>query len=114
MPDDTQKWSSAGIGIATLATILAAATSAGVFAIAGRQESYPEWARGISALLATISLLAYLVVVVFSLAALFRETHSAKRAQIVLAAGAVFVQVYTAVFAVLLVIYSQLFQRIGG
>ena len=109
MLDGFQKWDSAAIGIATFATILAAATSAGIFAVAGRQESYSEWTRAVAAFLVTGSLLAYLAVLVSSLATLFRETQLASRTQIVFTSVAVFLQAYTAVIAVFLVIYSQLF-----
>lgn len=57
----------------------------------------------------TISLLAYLAVLLFGMAALFRETQDDRKAQIVLTASATFVQAYTAVLAVFLVIYSRLF-----
>ena len=109
MPEGHQKWDSLGIGIATFATILAAATSAGIFAVAGRQENYPEWTLALTAILATVSLLGYLFVTVFALATLFRETPQAKRTQTVLTSFAVVVQTYSAVIAVFLVIYSQFF-----
>lgn len=108
MPDTPQKWNAAGIGISTFATILAAATSAGIFAVAGRQESYTEWERIAAASLVTGSLLAYLAVLFFGLAALFRETQAARRADTVKTAIAVLTQANTAVFAAFLVIYSQL------
>ncbi len=73
MQNNVQNWDSAVLGIATFATILAAATSAGIFAVTARQESYPEWARVVAASLTAISLLAYVATVTFSMA-----TFSAK------------------------------------
>jgi len=109
MPDSQRNWDSTGIGIITFATILAAATAAGVFAVTGRQDSYPEWTRAAAASMVTISLLAYLAVLLFGMAALFRDTQDDRKAQIVLTASAVFVQAYSAVLSVFLVIYSRLF-----
>ena len=108
MPDGWQKWDSASIGIATFTTILAAATSAGIFAVAGRQESYPEWARAAAATLVTISLLAYFTVLVFSLASLFREGQMERRALALWTASAVIAQAYTSVLAAFLLLYSKL------
>ncbi len=112
MQNSEQNWGSAGIGIASFATILAAAVSAGIFAVATRQESYPEWGRVLAASLGTISLLAYVAVLTFGLSTLFRETQAVRRARAIWSVVAVFVQAYTAVLAVALLIYSPLLDRI--
>ena len=109
MPDSTRNWDSIGIGIITFATILAAATAAGIFAVAGQQDSYPEWARAVAAPMVTLSLLAYLAVLLFGMTTLFRERKDDRKAQIVLTARAAFLQAYSAVLSVFLVIYSRLF-----
>lgn len=108
MPDGWQKWDSANLGIATFTTILAAAVSAVIFAVAERQESYPEWARAAAATLVALSLLAYFAVLVFSLASLFREDLAERRALTLWTASAAIAQAYTAVLAAFLLLYSQL------
>ena len=64
--------------------------------------------------LATISLLAYLGVVLFGLNALLGKFQTGQREQIVRAAYAVFVQSYTAVLAAGIVIYFPYMERILG
>ena len=112
MQNSVQNWDSAVLGIATFATILAAATSAGIFAVTARQESYPEWARVVAASLTAISLLAYVATITFSMATLFRETQAAQRAIAAWTAIAVLAQTYTALLAAAVLIYFPLLERI--
>ena len=112
MQNGAPNWDSVSIGIITFATIMAAATSAGIFAVAAREESYPEGISVLAALLVTISLLAYLFVLFSSLRALFLETQAARRAQVIKTSYAVFAQAYTAVIAASLLIYSPLLERV--
>lgn len=112
--DDMENWHSVGIGIVTFATILAAATAAGIFAVAARQEGYSDWARGLAAFAVTISLLAYAAVVVNGIATLFRESQTERKGVALNAAKAVYVQSYSAVFAAVLMIYFPLLERIPG
>ena len=114
MQSGAQNWDSAAIGIATFATILAAATSAGIFAVAARQESYPEWAKVAAASLTAISLLAYVASVTFSMSTLFRETQAAQRAIAAWTAIAVLAQTYTALLAAAVLIYFPLLERVRG
>jgi len=102
-------WESASVGIATFAAILAAATSAGIFAVISglftpEAEGYPTWLKGSVAFLAVTSLLAYLFTLASSLAVYFRRTPDLRRTVFRNAAVAVFVQAYVAVLAVLLII----------
>lgn len=114
---DAQNWGTVSVGIVTFATILAAATSAGIFAVSeelfgSEQTIYPEWMRLLVMILAMASLLAYLIVLVFGLPANFRRTQAARRAEVRNAAGAVFVQAYTAVTAAVLIVLAQLSEEI--
>lgn len=114
---DTQNWGTVSVGIITFATILVAATSAGIFAVSeelfGYEKTiYPEWMRLLVMILAMASLLAYLVVLVFGLPAIFRKTQAARRTAVSNAAGAVFVQSYTAVTAAVLIVLAQLSEEI--
>lgn len=116
---DTQNWGSLSIGIVTFATILAAATSAGIFAVAAElfgseQSKYTEGVRLLVTVLATASLLAYMSVVVFGLATPFRRTQAARRAEAINTVISVSVQTYTAVIAAVLVILPPLFEEILG
>ena len=114
---DTQNWGSVSVGIITFATILAAATSAGIFAIAEElfgleQTVYPEWMRLLVMSLATASLLAYLAVLGFGLAVLFRRTQASRRMEAINVAIAVVAQSYTAVSAAVLIVLFQLSKEI--
>ena len=114
---DTQNWGTVSVGIITFATILAAATSAGIFAVSeelfGSGEAiYPGWMRLLVMILAMASLLADLVVMVFGLPAIFRRTQAARRIAVRNAAGAAFVQAYTAVTAAVLIVLAQLSEEI--
>ncbi len=114
MPNNEPDWGSASIGIATFATILAAAASAGIFAVTARQESYSELTRSLAASLSTISLLAYAAVLTFSLAALFGKPQAARRALALWAARAVLAQAYTVALAVILLLHFPLLDRMSG
>lgn len=114
MQNGEQNWGTAGIAIASMATILAAAVSAGIFAVLTQQDKYPELTRWSAAVLATTSLVAYVFVLLFGMAALLRETQKARRTQAARCAAAVFVQGYAAVFAITLIIYFPLLERIRG
>ena len=114
---DTQNWGSVSVGIITFATILAAATSAGIFAIAEElfgleQTVYQEWMRLLVMSLATASLLAYLAVLGFGLAVLFRRTQASRRMEAINVAIAVVAQSYTAVSAAVLIVLFQLSKEI--
>ena len=113
MPSNTQNWGSVGIGIATFARVLAAATAAGIFAVTTTQNNYPEWTRITLASLVSISLVAYLAVLLSGMAALFRQTLAAQRAVIAGSASAAFVQVYSAVLAAILLILFPLLGKIS-
>ena len=112
MQNSVRNWDSAGIGIVAFATALAVATAAGVFAVKGLGDDLSTLTTVLATLLATISLLAYLAVVVFGLNALLGETETGQREQIVRATYAVFVQAYTAVLAAGVVIYFPILERI--
>ena len=105
-------WESTGLGIIAFATVLAVAIAAGIFASKELEAGLPVLTTVLAMFLATISLIAYLVVVVFGLATIFRQFKSAKRAQIVIAATAVFVQAYAAVLAAGVVVYFPLLERV--
>ena len=114
---DVHDWNSVSIGIITFATILVAATSAGIFAISDRllrpeQASYPEWLLIQVGFLAVISLFAYLAVLASGIAALFRKTQAAKRAEFRNTAIAVLLQAFTASVAAVLIILSPLLKEI--
>lgn len=114
MQNSEQNWGAAGLAIASLATILAAAVSAGIFAVATQQDSYSELTRWSAVILATTSLVAYVFVLLFGMAALLRETPAAQRMQAARCAAAVFVQGYSAVLAITLIIYFPTLERIRG
>ncbi|MYC35967.1 MAG: hypothetical protein F4X66_03520 [Chloroflexi bacterium] len=112
MPNSEQNWGTACIGIITFATVLAAATSAGIFAVTARQENYSEWVRALAAFLVIVSLLAYAFVTVFGLATLFRETSAEQRTEAARTARSAFVQSYSAVLAAILLILFPLLERV--
>ena len=84
MQNSPRNWDSAGIGRVAFSTALAVATAAGVFAVKGLGDGLPTLTTVLATLLATISLLAYLAVVLFGLNALLgeirqdRENNSSK------------------------------------
>lgn len=114
---DAQNWGSVGIGIITFATILAAATSAGIFAVAAELFSpdpslYPENIQLLITILAIASLLSYVAVVAFGLVSLFRRTQPARRSAAARTAYAASVQTYTAVVAATITVLFPLLERI--
>ena len=112
MQDSVRNWDSAGIGIVSFATALAVATAAGVFVVKELEESLPAFTTVLATLLATVSLLAYLAVVLFGLNALLGEFQARQREQIVRASLAVFAQVYTAVLTAGILIYFPLLESL--
>ena len=110
---DTQNWASVSLGIVTTATILAAATSAGIFAVSSglfgsAKGGYPEWLKELSAFLAIISLLSYGAVLVFGLAAPFLRPEEAQRGEALKSAAALYTQAFSAIIAAVLIIFAQL------
>ena len=104
-PGGSRNWAALSIAIVSLATILAAATSAGIFAAAAvlfgtAEVSYPGWLRLIVMLLAVFSLAAYAVAMSFGLAAPLLGDHGAQRTGTLGAAALVLLQAYAAVAAV--------------
>lgn len=115
---DTRNWESVSVGILTLATILAAATSAGIFAVAAElfhpsDAGYPGWLRLMAMFLAMASLSAYVIAVASGFASLFRRSPASGIAVTRLAAVWVFVQAYTAVTAALFIIFYQTLEEIS-
>ena len=106
-----RNWDSAGVGIVAFATALAVATAAGVFAVKELEDGLPALTTVLATFLATVSLLAYLVVVLFGLNTLLGESQGTQRERIVRAAYAFFTQAYTAVLAAGVVIYFPLLER---
>ena len=110
---DMRNWASVSLGIVTTATILAAATSAGIFAVSSGlfgspKEGYPEWLKELSAFLAIISLLSYGAVLVFGLAAPFLSPHEAQKGEALKSAAALYAQAFSAIIAAVLIIFAQL------
>ena len=114
MQNSTRNWDSAGVGIVAFATALAIATAAGVFAVKELEGGLPALTTVLATFLATVSLLAYLAVVLFGLNTLLGEFQATQRERIVRAAYAFFTQAYTAVLAAGVVIYFPLLERIRG
>ena len=112
MQNSVRNWDSAGLGIIAFATALAVASAAGIFAVRQFDSSLSQMTMVLATILATISLVAYLFVVLFGLASLFRQLQVAQRNQIVRAARAVFVQAYAAVLSIGIVMYFPLLERI--
>ena len=119
-PGDSRNWASLSLGIVTLATILAAATSAGIFAASpalfGAMQGvvYPGWLRLFIMLLAVFSLTAYAIALGFGLTApLFRNQDTQRTGSIVTAAF-VLIQAYAAVSAVFLILIYHLFKETQG
>ena len=113
MQNSLRNWDSTGIGIVAFATALAVATAAGIFAVKEFEEGIPWITTILAMLLATISLVSYLLVVLFSVATLLRESQNEQREQIVKAAFSVFAQAYAAVFAAGVIIYFPLLEGIA-
>ena len=116
-PGGSRNWAALSIAIVSLATILAAATSAGIFAAAAAlfgtaEVSYPGWLRLLIILLAGLSLTAYAVALGFGLASPFFGDPGAQRARALGSAVLVLLQAYTAVAAVFLMLIYHLFQEI--
>ena len=108
-----QGFVSAGIGISTLATGLAAATSVGIFSVSsGLDPAIGIWPEVIATFLALVSLSIYPAVLVFGLASLFRRRQEAQHKETRWAAVFVFIQGYTAVIAVLTVIVPRIYEVI--
>ena len=112
MRNSAMNWESVGLGIIAFATVLAVAIAAGIFAAKELEAGLPVLTTVLAMFLATISLIAYLLVVLFGLATIFRVIQSEKRAQIVNAATAVFAQAYTAVLAAGVVVYFPLLEKV--
>lgn len=112
MQNSARSWDSAGLGIIAFATALGVATAAGIFAVREFDDSLPEMTTVLATVLATISLVAYLFVVLFGLAALLRDFQIAQKNEIVRAVRAVFLQAYTAVLAAGIVMYFPLLERL--
>lgn len=115
---DSRNWTSVGIGVVTVATIMAAATAAGIFAAPPQwladgpgpgQESYPEGFRMAAALLPVASLISYWGALFFGLIAAFRRTQASQKGEVLKAVILVWVQAGTAVSAVFLIIFARLF-----
>ena len=111
---DTQNWASVSLGIVTTATILAAATSAGIFAVSSglfgsAKGGYPEGFRTAAALLPVASLISYWGALFFGLIAAFRRTQASQKGEVLKAVILIYVQAGTAVSAVLLIIFARLF-----
>lgn len=118
-PGGSRNWAALSIAIVSLATILAAATSAGIFAAAAvlfgtAEVSYPGWLRLIVMLLAVFSLAAYAVALSFGLAAPLLGDQGAQRTGTLGAAALVLLQAYAAVAAVFLMLIYHLFREILG
>lgn len=93
---------------------MAVATAAGIFAIKEFEEGLPSLSMILAGFLATISLVSYLLVVLFGVTALLRESENEQREQIIKAAISVFVQAYAAVFSAGAIIYFPLLGKIPG
>ena len=99
MQNSVRNWDSAALGIIAFATTLAVATGAGIFAAKEFDSGLPTLTTVLATLLATISLLAYLAVVLLGLNTLLGDNEARQRIQIVRSAYAAFTQTYTAVLA---------------
>lgn len=114
---DSQNWTSVGIGVVTVATIMAAATAAGIFAApqwfadgpGQGQDSYPEGFRAAAALLPVASLISYWGALFFGLIAAFRRSQASQKGEVLKAVILIYGQAGTAVSAVLLIIFARLF-----
>ena len=114
MPNSAQNWDSASLGIIAFSTTLAVATAAGILAVREFDDGLPEMTTVLATVLATVSLVAYLAVVLFGLATLLREIRTDQKELIVRIVGAVFLQVNAAVLAAGIVLYFPLLERIPG
>ena len=119
-PGDSRNWASLCLGIVTLATILAAATSAGIFAAspalfgATQGVVYPGWLRLFIMLLAVFSLTAYAIALGFGLTAPLFRNQETQRAGSIVTAAFVLIQAYAAVSAVFLILIYHLFKETQG
>ena len=109
---DTQNWASVSLGIVSTATILAAATAAGVFAVSSQlsgpgQEGYPEWLIALETGLAIGSLIAYGGVLVFGLSTPFFSQQTSQRYVAFRSAIALYAQAFLAILAVFLILFTR-------
>ena len=104
-------WILVGIGILTVGTGLAAAATAGAIAVVGESD---KWGSVLIAWLpvaaVVVSLLAYCVVVVTSLATVFREFAADQEREIKLSAIALYFQVFALVVFAISTIVGPLFE----
>ena len=115
---DSQNWGSIATGIVTLASAIAAATSAGFFAVAPElfdpeQTTFPALLRAVVMLLTMTSLSVYLIVVVSGLAVFFCTNQADRIARIRQAAIFVWLQVYTAIISILIIIFYQILRELS-
>ena len=103
-------WIIVGIGILTVGTGLAAAATAGAVAVVGETESWGSaLAAWVPVAAAVVSLLAYCVVVVTSLATIFRELRADREREIKRSAIALYFQVFALVVFAISTIIGPLF-----